>query len=130
MARTVLTPTEFVKETPKLITSTATTVDSTLVTAGVVLTTPLDGRYLIVVKQTDSAAKELYIKSAPEYGDGTFFTITQDMAQNAIYGTVLENAKHTRGFGDASDDTDKGKIYIDFETGFTGTIECYFLSDK
>lgn len=131
MARTQLTPTEFVKETPKDITSTATTVDATLVSNGAYLDAPLDGRYLIKVVQSDASNHEVYIQSAPEYGtSGTFFKITQDLAQNDVYGIALENAKHVRGFGEASADTDKGEIYIDFETGFTGSIEVYYLSDK
>lgn len=128
MARTAVAATTFVKETPKVITSTATTVDSTLVTNGVVVNAPLDGRLLMVVKQTASAAKIVYVQGAPEFGDA--FDVSQSIAQNAIYGLVLENAKHVRGFNEASSNTDKGKFYVDFESGFTGTIEFYHLTDK
>lgn len=132
MARTTLTATSITKETPVDITSTATTVDAALVTAGAIIAAPLDGRLMLRVTQSDASNHEVYIQSAPEYGysagtDGTFFKITQDMAQNEIYAVTLENFKHVRGFGEASANTDNGYIYIDFETGFTGTIEAFAI---
>jgi len=127
MARTAITPIALgTKDTFTAVTY--TTVDATLVSNGAVVTEGLDGRLLIYVKQTDATARAITIQSAPEYGDQ--FDLVKSIAQNGEWVTTIENAKYVRGFGEESASTDNGKLYIDFATGFTGTITIYALNSK
>jgi hypothetical protein len=122
MARTAITPTDIAKLINSSDTATTpvkTTIDATLVTNGVVFDAGVDSKVLVKVVQTAADTLLLTVQSQSGVAAEDF---TVDMAQNAEVMFVFE----TENF-EIMSGTDRGKVYIDFETSFTGTIEIYNL---
>jgi hypothetical protein len=122
MARTSITPTDIAKLINSSDTATTpvkTTIDATLVTNGVVFDAGVDSKVLVKVVQTAADTLLLTVQSQSGVAAEDF---TVDMAQNAEVMFVFE----TENF-EIMSGTDRGKVYIDFETSFTGTIEIYNL---
>lgn len=96
----------------------ATTVDATLVTNGLCLTnyTSKNGDVFIRVKNTAASAKKVYVRK------GVFPRAFADL----IVTVPLTSGDQIIKIGDgARYKQADGNIYVDFETGFTGSIEAY-----
>lgn len=122
MARTAITPTavsKLVNSGDTATTPVKTTIDATLVTNGVVFDAGLDSKVLVKVVQSTADTLLLTVQSQSGVAAEDF---TVDMAQDAEVMFVFE----TENFEIMSGD-DRGKVYIDFETSFTGTIEIYSI---
>lgn len=122
MARTAITPTaisKLINSGDTATTPVKTTIDATLVTNGVVFDAGLDSKVLVKVVQSTADTLLLTVQSASGVTAEDF---TVDMAQDAEVMFVFE----TENF-EIMSGTDIGKVYIDFEATFTGTIEIYNL---
>lgn len=133
MARTVITPTaikKVIKKGDTVSGITATTIDSTLVTAGVAVDIDVqnDSKVLVKIINTYAGTQTITIRSI--LGDNDDFTV--DLAQNAVAMFTFETDRfeymEEGGADDATGDAIKGKILIDFETATTGTIEVYSIA--
>lgn len=114
MARTVLTPVVLVKNVWLNIAAAPVTVDAALVAAGLVLDAGISEHVMIHVTQTDAAAHDIIIRSIYGTDDDLVEEIALTSGRQVIQ---FETMKYELQAG-----TDIGKIYIDFETGFVGTI--------
>lgn len=114
----------------------AVTIDATLVTNGYAITDAEENQgntLFVYVKQTASGSKDLYLRPGCKLSGGTVSPqpnalrggSTIAMAQNAEYLIPINDLSR---FGQsATEDYDGnsgngGEVFIDFETGFEGTI--------
>lgn len=120
MARTAVTPVQMNRDTSAAVVA-GTTIDAGLVTAGVVITGANTPKLLIEVANTALAAKNVTVRagvSPPALYAG----------QGDLVRSVAASATHK--FGPLSSMRfcqAHGDLYIDFETGTTGTISAFLL---
>lgn len=119
MPRTAVVPSALNRGAYTDITSNKTTIDSTLVSAGVKIKYDEQDQLTISITNTYAGAKTVTFKASESRfafmrGQGDY---TVSMAQNKIYSF---NGLEQWRFKQAD-----GYIYIDFESGFTGTIEAF-----
>lgn len=91
-----------------------TTVDAGVVTSGAEILAGLSERVMILITQTDGTAHDIIIKSIYGNGDDLTEEIGATTGEQLL---MFETMKY-----EIVEDADKGKIYIDFETGFVGEI--------
>lgn len=113
MARTVIDLTNATINGVTDMVANATTIDAALVSAGAVVEMGLDMRVFVYVVNTAVAA-DITISGTDAYGSGEVADYTVEIAQDNP--TVLGPFA-----SDLYEQTD-GNLYIDFETGFTGSI--------
>jgi hypothetical protein len=137
MARTKVTATELTSA--GVVPGSGTTIDATLVTNGV--TIPCGGhpeKLLIRVENTAGAEKDLTVPASTlslGAGAATFrqgvgdLTVAVAATTGVKYITDLESSRFVQSHDDTSAATmaKGGHIYLDFETGFTGTLFVYEL---
>lgn len=122
MARTALTPRNLVKNSHLIGTTGATTIDSTLVTAGATVANAKMERMVIRVTNTEGSTNTVTVKAggtpspALRSGQGDL-VITVAATTGVEYIGPLESDKYLQ--------TD-GSISIDFETGMTGAIDVLY----
>ena len=118
MARTAIAYRSLVKNSNLTGATGSTTVDSTLVTAGVTVAAAVPERTLIRVTQTDGAAHDFILRAgdnppALRAGQGDL-TVEVAATTGVQYFGPFESDKYLQ---------DDGSLSIDFETGFVGTID-------
>jgi hypothetical protein len=81
---------------------------------GCIVDAGISEHVMLVVTQTDAAAHEIYILAQ----DGLTKALKYDVGANTGAASLLFDTVNY----EIMSGTDKGKIYIDFEVGFVGTI--------
>jgi hypothetical protein len=125
MARTAVTATAFTPNA-KLVRPAGTTIDATLVTNGVVISgAPLE-EIVVEVTNTFAGAKIVTIQSGdnpPGFAAGQG-DMTGSLAQNevAYFGPFDSSRFVQKG---TTTDPATGALWVDFESGTTGTIRAY-----
>lgn len=129
MARTAVTPTTLGPNTGAAKPA-GTTIDSTLVTNGVIITgVPLE-ELILEVTNTFDGAKDVTIQSgdsppALEAGVGDLVVEVADGDPTPATALI---GPFTSGRFIQSGGTEAGALHVDFESGFTGTIRAYRIS--
>lgn len=121
MARTALTPTSL--SGPGIADPAGTTIDATLVTNGVVINTADPSRTVLKVTNSAGSAKKVTVRAGGK--DGPAWMRTQGDTDESV------GASATRWLGPFSEARylqHGGKLNIDFESGFTGTITAFKLA--
>ena len=98
-----------------------TTIDATLVTNGVIIDAGLSERVMCIVTNTAGSALDITISSIYGTDDDLVQEIGATTGEQLI---MFETMRYEWQSG-----ADIGKIYIDFETGFTGEI-VFFATPK
>jgi hypothetical protein len=83
-------------------------------TDGCVVDAGISEHVMLVVTQTDGAPHEIYILEK----DGTTKGLTYDVGATTGVANILFDTDQF----EILSGTDRGKVYLDFETGFVGTI--------
>jgi len=121
MARTAIVYRDLVANSSLNGATGPTTVDSTLVTAGVVVNDAVPERTLLRVTQTDGTAHDLIVRAGdnpPAVAAGLGDLTVEVAATSGVrYFGPFESGRFLQGGADAGD------LHIDFETGFVGTID-------
>lgn len=115
MPRTALTPTTL--GTTDVADPTGTTIDSTLVTNGVVINTADPSRTVLRVTNSAGSTKKVTVRAGGK--DGPAWMRTQGDTEVSVATTAT---RWIGPFSEARYVQHGGKLHIDFETGFTGTI--------
>ncbi|NEB42263.1 hypothetical protein [Streptomyces sp. SID14515] len=121
MPRTALTPTNL--GVTDVADPTGTAIDSTLVTNGVVINAADPSRIVLRVANSAGSAKKVTVRAGGK--DGPAWMRTQGDTEVSV------GASGTRWVGPFSEARylqHGGKLNIDFESGFTGTITAFKLS--
>ncbi|MGH7954752.1 MAG: hypothetical protein ACREOZ_02200 [Gloeomargaritales cyanobacterium] len=120
MARTSVTPVQMVANTSAEVVA-GTTIDSTLVTAGVVIADGNTSKLLIEVANSAGGAKNVTV-NAGAYPPALY------SGQGNLVRSVGASKTHKFGPLDGMRfSQEDGSITIDFETGTTGTISAFLL---
>lgn len=127
MARTAVTPTTLGPNAFSAANIAGTTIDSTLVTNGVVITgVPLE-ELVLQVTNTASSALDCTISAGdnpPADAAGLGALVSEFSA-----GNVTPQIKYVGPFSSArfiqAGGTEAGALFVDFETGFTGTLRAF-----
>lgn len=114
MARLAVSAIDVTRNAWTDIEGTRTTVDAGVVTSGVEILAGISERVMIVITQTDASAHEIYIRSIYGTDDDLTLDVGATTGEQII---MFETMRY-----EIQEGTDKGKIYIDFETGFVGEI--------
>lgn len=122
MARTAVTPRALTKNSGLNGATGATTIDSTLVTNGVTVNTAEPERMLIRIANTEGSTNTLTVKAgtsaaALRSGQGDL-VVTVAASTGVQYVGPLESDKYLQA---------DGAVYLDFETGMTGSIDVLLL---
>lgn len=126
MARTAVTPTTLSANAVSSANPAGTTIDSTLVTNGVVISgVPLEELFLRVTN-TAAATKVLTVQSGDDppaemqgQGDLTQTFAAGNGTPQVHYVGPLTSARFIQNGAEA------GQVHVDFESGFTGTFEAF-----
>ncbi|MFL3869248.1 hypothetical protein LT966_21855 [Streptomyces griseobrunneus] len=121
MPRTALTPTNL--GVTDVADPTGTAIDSTLVTNGVVINTADPSRTVLRVANSAGSAKKVTVRAGGK--DGPAWMRTQGDTEVSV------GASGTRWIGPFSEARylqHGGKLNIDFESGFTGTVTAFKLA--
>lgn len=121
MPRTAVTPAQGVRNAG--VTPTATTINSTLVTNGVVIAAANPEKLIVRVANTDGAALAVTIRASdtkiPAWMAGQGDLAVTVAATTGVEEIVsLESARYLQS---------DGSVHIDFATGFVGTLETTYL---
>jgi hypothetical protein len=130
MARTAITPRALVANGSLDAATGPTTIDSTLVTNGVVINRVEPERTLIRVTNTEGSTNTVTIRKgdkppAEAQGQGDL-VVTVAATSGHRYIGPLESGRFLKRLDDASVNQG-GSIFIDFETGMTGVIDVLLL---
>lgn len=120
MARTSLTPTAF--GGGDVADPTGTAIDSTLVTNGVVINSADPSRTVLRVANSAGSAKKVTVRAGDAGGPAWMRTQGDTEVSVGASGT-----RWLGPFSEARYSQSGGKLHIDFETGFTGTITAFQL---
>jgi len=121
VARTSLTPTSLGGN--DVADPTGTTIDSTLVTNGVVINSADPSRTVLRVTNSAGSTKKVTIRAGG--ADGPAWMRTQGDTEVPVATTA------TRWIGPLSEarySQHGGKLHVDFESGFTGTVTAFKLA--
>ncbi|MET9444992.1 hypothetical protein [Streptomyces sp. NPDC006610] len=121
MARTALTPVSF--GGGDIADPTGTTIDSTLVTNGVVINSADPSRTVLRVTNSAGTAKKVTIRAGGTDGPAWMRTLGDS--------EVTVGAGATRWIGPLSEaryTQHGGKLHVDFESGTTGTVTAFQLA--
>ena len=121
MARTALTPTAL--GSTDVADPTGTTVDSTLVTNGAVINTADPSRTILRITNSAGAAKKLTIRAGGK--DGPAWMRSQGDTDVSV---AASGTRWVGPFSEARYLQHGGKLNLDFESGFTGTITAFKLN--
>lgn len=102
----------------------ATTIDAALVTAGLEVTDAFEGRGTIIlrVNNTAVAAKNVTVQSS----DGGAYPLDDYAGAGDLVVNVVNATTKVIRLGDSARYMQAGQsLFVDFEAGFTGTIEVY-----
>jgi len=130
MARTAVAPRALVANGGLNGATGPTTIDSTLVTAGVVINGVEPERTIIRVANTEGSTNTVTVKAgdnppALAAGQGDL-VVTVAATTGVQYIGPLESGRFLKKLDDASVNR-AGSIFIDFEAGTTGTIDVLLL---
>jgi hypothetical protein len=130
MARTAITPRALVANGSLDSATGPTTIDAALVTAGAIVNAVEPERTVIRVTNTEGSTNTVTIKAgdnppALAAGQGDL-VVTVAATTGASYIGPLESGRFLKKLDDASV-AQGGSLYLDFETGMTGTIDVLLL---
>lgn len=120
MPRTAVTPAQGVRNGG--VTPTSTTIDSTLVTNGVVIANANPDKLVIRVANTHSAAHAVTVRA----GDSLIPAWMKDQGDLAVTVALTSGVTEFAGLDSARFLQSDGSIHIDLATGFTGTLETLY----
>jgi|ERR1700741_1668771 len=115
MARTAIPITRLVHN-DSISNPAGTTIDSTLVTAGAVIVSPPFSSIMVRVNNTSGADRDVIVRAGirPIASMGGYGDLTEEVpATSGSELFYLNSSRYAQTNGD---------LYIDFESGFTGTI--------
>lgn len=121
MARTALTPTSLAGS--DLADPAGTTIDATLVTNGAVINTADPSRTVLRVTNSAGSAKKVTMRAGAK--DGPAWMRTQGDTEVSV---AASGTRWLGPFSEARYLQHGGKLNIDFESGFTGTITAFKLA--
>lgn len=130
MPRTAITPRALVANGSLDSATGPTTIDATLVTNGVVINGAEPERTLIRVTNTEGSTNTITLKAgdkppAEAAGQGDL-VVTHAANTGARYSGPFESGRFLKRLDDAGVNRG-GSLFIDFETGMTGTIDVLLL---
>jgi hypothetical protein len=130
MARTAITPRALAANGSLDSATGPTTIDAALVTAGAIVNSVEPERTVIRVTNTEGSTNTVTIKAgdnppALAAGQGDL-VVTVAATTGARYIGPLESGRFLKMLDDASV-AQGGSLYLDFETGMTGTIDVLLL---
>lgn len=123
MARTAVTPTVLGPNAFGAANVAGTTIDSTLVTAGVSISgVPLEE---LVLQVTNTAASALDCTIAAGDSPPAEMAGQGSLVQEVAAGNVTAQVHYVGPFTSARFAQSDGALHVDFETGFTGTLRAF-----
>jgi hypothetical protein len=120
MARTAVTPAQGTRNAG--VAPTATTIDSTLVTNGVVIASAHVEHLVIRVANTHAATQNVIIRA----GDNIYPAWMKGQGDLTVQLAASTGVEEISGLDSARFKQSDGSLHIDFDAGTTGTLETYY----
>ena len=120
MPRTAVTPAQGTLDGG--VTPTSTTIDSTLVTNGVVIADVNLEKLVVRVANTHSSAHAVTIRA----GDSLYPAVLSGLGDLAVTVALTSGVTEFPALQSARFEQSDGSLLIDFATGFTGTLETLY----